>query len=141
MKSEQQLVESFKSIGYQPNTGGIALKTLSITLSSDERILEIIEGGCENTVGVLVATDIRLLYVGCSPLKDSVIKSINYHEISSLYFKESPFPSGSIVIYKSSECIKVAGCDIEKSTSFIDLITNISQERKDRSQDLDDLNH
>jgi hypothetical protein len=140
MQSEQQLVEAFKRIGYTPDTGKIAIRTLANTLSTNERVLAIIEGACESTVGLLVATDIRVLFVGCSPLKDSVIKRISYNEISSIHFKETAFPAGDIEIQKNVESIKIVGCDIKKSKPFIDLTMTITKERKNREQDLDELN-
>lgn len=140
MQTSEQLEKAFDRIGYAPNTGKIALRTLANTLSSNERVLAVIEGASESTVGVLVATDLRVLFVGCSPLKDSVIRTVGYNEVSSIRHMETEFPCAEIEIQKSVETIKIIGCDAKQSVTFTDLVHELSEDRKNRSKDLDEIN-
>lgn len=139
MQSKRKLEDFFKELDFHPDTGKIALRTLSNTLSSNERVLDIIQAGSESTVGVLVATEMRVLYVGCSPLRDSIIKTFGYCDIVSIERKDTEFPSTEIEICCSTGSFSAVGCPIDKSKKFVRTVNEIMEDRKSRSRDMDEI--
>jgi hypothetical protein len=136
MQNLNKLKEAFERIGYSPNTGKIAFDRLSNILNSSEIILHILEGSHESTVGVLVATDLRLLYVGCSPLKDSVIESLSYEKIESIQFKKGEMPISGSVEIKEAENIVVKGVSPKEAHDFIEKVNILIEQKKTRSEDM-----
>lgn len=139
MQRKDKLKEYFEKLDFHPDTGQIALRILSETLTSDESVVDIIQGGCDSTVGVLVATDLRVLYVGCSPLRDNIIKAIGYCDIVSIERKDTEFPSAEIEINRSGDSFKVVGCHLDKSKHFVRTVNELVKDRKSRSRDMDEI--
>lgn len=141
MQTEEQFIEAFKRRGFTYETCKNVVKTLAEILFANERILYLLEGFIESTVGFLVATDLRILYIACSSLEDSVIIKINYNEIISIELKESFSSLGEIKIDQLGQSLNVCGCDKVDGRRFLELITGLSEEIKMKSKDLDDLNN
>jgi hypothetical protein len=135
----KQLKSVFEELGYVPNTGRIAFEELANTLITTERIIYVMEGNCKSTVGLLVATDIRVLFVGCSPLKKSVIEKFTYEDIASNEFTDGIYEiSGTIEIKSSGKKIIVEGCDPKESVKFIDTIKQIIIDRNINNGNISD---
>jgi hypothetical protein len=116
----EQLKSNFKEIGYVPNIGRIAFEELANTLITTERLIYVMEGNCKSTIGLLLATDIRVLFVGCSPLRKSVIEKFSYEAIASNEFSEGIYSvAGTIKVQSSGKSITVEGCDPKESVKFI----------------------
>jgi hypothetical protein len=135
----KQLKSVFEKLGYVPNTGRIAFEELANTLITTERLIYVMEGNCKSTVGLLVATDIRVLFVGCSPLKRSVIEKFSYEAIASNEFSESIYSvAGTIRVQSSGKSIVVEGCDPKESVKFIDTVKQIITDRNINNGNISD---
>jgi hypothetical protein len=135
----KQLKSVFQELGYIPNTGRIAFEELANALITTERLIYVMEGNCKSTVGLLVATDIRVIFVGCSPLKKSVIEKFSYEAIASNEFTEGIYAvAGTIRVQSSGRNIVVEGCDPKESQKFINTVKQIIIDRNTNNGNISD---
>jgi hypothetical protein len=119
MKRKKQLENRFKELGFKPESGKIAMIDLVIALETDEVVLEVIDASYQSTVGLLVATETRIVYAGASFIKTSVIEKIDYDTISDIDFHNSPIPSGDIIITNPKGKTIIAACSHNDAKRFI----------------------
>jgi hypothetical protein len=125
MKRKKQLMERFMELGFIPDSGKIALIDLAIALEPNEVVLQAIDASYNTTIGLLVATETRILYAGVSFIKNSVIEKIDYPSITSIDFSQSPIPSGDIIITHSKGKSIIAACTPEDAKRFIVKANNL----------------
>jgi hypothetical protein len=119
MKRHKQLSERFKELGFKPESGKIALIDLAIALEPSEGVFQAIDASFRTTVGLLVATETRVVYAGASFIKESVIEKIPYEAITAIDFSHSPIPSGDIIITHHDRKTTIAACSPEDAKRFI----------------------
>jgi hypothetical protein len=108
MEINNQQEEKYLNLEFNTECGKIALIYLTTILETDEIILEAIGASCHSTVGLLVATDSRLVYAGVSLIKESVTKRISYKNISSIDFMQSFTPTGEIIVMHNEKTVFAA---------------------------------
>jgi len=119
----------FSEIGYQPNLGKIAFNDLAKSLRSDETILNVVEGAISNTLGVAIATDTRVFYVGVNKHHQPVLEQLIYEDIVGIEVTKSMFVSVELIVHtKSKKEIRLKGCDPERAAEMVELINLLIQE-------------
>jgi hypothetical protein len=119
MKRKKQLLERFHELGFKPDSGKIALIDLVIALEPSEVVLQAIDASYQTTIGLLVATEKRIVYAGASFIKESVTETIDFTSISGIDFSQSPIPSGDIIFTHSGKKTTIAACSPDDAKSFI----------------------
>lgn len=118
----------FKQIGYVPKSGAIAFNLLAQTLKKKEIVLYLLEGSIHNTLGYLIATDIRIFYIGVDKHKKASLEHINYEDIENIKSETSVLPSVEILITaKKGEQFRIKGCEPEDGKKFVKLIRYLSE--------------
>ena len=108
---------------YSPVTGVIAFEQLANALNNDETILKLIEGSYQNSLGLIIATDLRIFYIGINRFNKSVLQQINYDELISILITEPKIISVEIIMHsKNLQPIMVKGCDFNEGKQFVELI-------------------
>jgi|GEM_PF-1568470 len=118
-----------KQIGYEPEYGSLAFNDLTKSLKNNESVLYLLEGSIKNSLGFLIATDLRIFYIGVNKYKSPVIAHIDYDEITSVEcIHESIIPSSEILINgKDNQHIKIMGCEPESAEKFTKLINYFTE--------------
>src|SRR5690554_6606365 len=130
MHSIHKINTRFSQIGYQPNLGKIAFSDLSKNLKKDETILNVAEGSMNNFLGVVVATDLRVFYVGINMRSAVFIEEIFYEEIRSISIQNTQFVSVEILITSKKGTMRVKGCERERANEMTELINLLILENK-----------
>jgi hypothetical protein len=116
--------DRLNQLGYSPEYAAVAYDNFIKSLKFDETILYLMEGSIKNTLGVIVATDKRIYYIGVDKHKSTLQEHINYDDIIFITGKESPWTSMEIKVKtetKYDELI-IRGCDKDTGKEFIELI-------------------
>lgn len=124
MNKIEHLNLRLKQIGYEPEYGSLAFNDLTKSLKNNESVLYLLEGSIRNSLGFLIATDLRIFYIGVNKYKSPVIAHINYDDITSVEcINEEIIPSSEIMINgKDDQHIKIMGCETESAEKFVKLI-------------------
>jgi Bacterial PH domain len=123
MKTVEHLNARLKQIGYVPQYGTIALDDLVKSLREKESVLYLLEGSIHNTLGFLIATDLKVFYVGVDKHKSPVLAHIKYEDIVSIGLIKTELPSVEIRISKKNqENFEIKGCDSKDAAKFVKLI-------------------
>jgi hypothetical protein len=123
MKTVEHLNTRFKQIGYVPQYGAIALDDLVKSLKEKESVLYLLEGSIHNTLGFLIATDLKVFYVGVDKHKSPVLELIKYEDIASIDLIKTDIPSVEILIIKKDKAnFEIKGCDSKDAVKFVKLI-------------------
>jgi hypothetical protein len=119
----------FSEIGYQPNLGKIAFNDLAKNLRPDETILNVVEGAISNTLGVAIATDLRVFYVGVNKYHQPVLEELLYEDIVGIEITKSMFISVELIVHtKQQRDIRLKGCDPERAGEMVELISLLIRE-------------
>ena len=113
-----------KQIGYEPEYGSLAFNDLTKSLKNNESVLYLLEGSIKNSLGFLIATDLRIFYIGVNKHKSPIIAHIKYEDITSVEnTNESIIPTSEIMINgKDDQHIKIMGCEEEAAEKFVKLV-------------------
>jgi hypothetical protein len=123
MKTVEHLNARFKQIGYVPQYGSIALDDLVKSLREKESILYLLEGSIHNTLGFLIATDLKVFYIGVDKHKSPIIELIKYEEIATIDLIKTDLPSVEILLTKNDQRnFEIRGCDSRDAMKFVKLI-------------------
>ncbi|HEX8548088.1 MAG TPA: PH domain-containing protein [Cytophagaceae bacterium] len=123
MQSLHKLFERFTQLNYSPITGGIAFEALANALDKEETILKVIEGSITTSVGLIIATDLRIFYIGLTRFNKTVLQQISYDSIISVEMAEPKIISVELnIITKTGGNILVRGCDYTESKKFVELL-------------------
>lgn len=123
MQPINKLYNRFKQLNYTPVTGGIAFDALVHELQKDETILKLIEGSVHNSVGLMIATDLRIFFIGLNRFNKTTLEQIGYDDITSIEITEPKFISTELMLNnKDGEFIKIKGCDYQEAKEFVELI-------------------
>ncbi len=123
MQSINQLFKRFKQMKYSPVTGEIVFQPLANELNPDETILKLIEGAFQKTLGILLATDLRIFYIGINRFNKTTLEQIRYENIISVTISEPKIISAEVIIHsKNLAPIVVKGCDYNEARQFVELI-------------------
>jgi hypothetical protein len=123
MKTVEHLNARFKQIGYVPQYGTIALDDLVKSLREKESVLYLLEGSIHNTLGFLIATDLKVFYVGVDKHKSPVLELIKYEDIVSIDLIRTELPSVEILITKNDKRnFEIKGCESRDALKFVKLI-------------------
>jgi hypothetical protein len=123
MKTVDHLNARFKQIGYVPQFGNIAFEDLVRSLKEKETVLYLLEGSIHNTLGFLIATDLKVFYVGVNRHKQPVLELINYQDITSIELIKTELPSVEIFIHaKDNKSFEIKGCESRDAAKFVKLI-------------------
>lgn len=123
MQSIEKLFDRFKQINYSPIIGGIAFDALANALEKDETILKLIEGSINASVGLLMATDLRIFYIGLNRFNKTILQQVSYDSIVSIELTEPKIISVKLnLITKSGESLLVTGCDFSEAKKFVELL-------------------
>lgn len=122
MQTIATIQKRFSEIGYAPEMAQIAFKDLGERLHPSETILNVAEGSYHNTLGVLIATDKRLFYVGVDKHKLPVTEQIPYPLISKVESQQG-FTSDDVRIetIHMDEYI-IRGCHATRAKELVELI-------------------
>lgn len=133
MKVEEKISSRLSQLGYVPQTAAIAFDIFLKSLKPDETILYFLEGSIKNTLGFVVATDMRVYYVGIDKHAHPFMESILYKDISNISVRESFLPSTEITVHTKSKFndIKVKGCDSHSAREYKELIDLLTNKPKD----------
>jgi hypothetical protein len=123
MKTVEHLNSRFKQIGYVPQYGSIALEDLVKSLREKESVLYLLEGSIHNTLGFLIATDLKVFYIGVNRHKNPIIELLKYEDIASINLIKTELPSVEIsLVKKDAQNFDIKGCDFRDATKFVKLI-------------------
>jgi hypothetical protein len=123
MKTVEHLNARFKQIGYVPQYGSIALDDLVKSLREKESILYLLEGSIHNTLGFLIATDLKVFYIGVDKHKNPIIELIKYEDIDTIDLIKTDLPSVEILLTKNDKRnFEIRGCDSRDAIKFVKLI-------------------
>ena len=123
MQSLDKIFQRFEQLNYSPITGGIAFEALANALNRDETILKLIEGSVYKSVGLMIATDLRIFYIGLNRFNKTILHQISYESIISVELSEPKIISVELnIITKSGENIVMKGCDFGDSKKFVELL-------------------
>ncbi|MCR6642835.1 MAG: PH domain-containing protein [Sporocytophaga sp.] len=129
MQTIINITTRFSEIGYQPNLGKIAFNDLAKSLRSDETILNVVEGAISNTLGIAIATDYRVFYVGVNKHHQPVLEQLIYDDIVGIEVTKSMFVSVELIVQtKSKKEIRLKGCDPERAAEMVELINLLIRE-------------
>jgi hypothetical protein len=98
METNDFLEEKFLQLKFSSKCYEIAMIYINAMMNDDESILEAIEASCNSTEGILIATELRLIYAGVSFIDKSIIRKVRYLDITSLDFIQGQEPCGDLVI-------------------------------------------
>ena len=129
MDKIQHLNLRLKQIGYEPEYGSLAFNDLTKSLKNNESVLYLLEGSIKNSLGFLIATDLRIFYIGVNKHKAPIIAHIEYNDITSVTcINDDIIPSSEIMINgKEDQHIKIMGCDQEAAEKFVKLINYFTE--------------
>jgi hypothetical protein len=123
MKTVEHLNSRLKQIGYVPQYGSIALEDLVKSLREKESVLYLLEGSIHNTLGFLIATDLKVFYIGVNKHKHPIIELIKYEDIASIDLIKTELPSVEIsLVKKDTQNFEIKGCDSRDAAKFVKLI-------------------
>ena len=123
MQSLTRLYTRFKQMKYSPITGGIAFEPLAMALKKDETILKLIEGSYSTSVGLFIATDSRIFFIGVNRFNKTTIEQISYEDLKSISITEPKIISVQIIIqFSPNHEIVIKGCDYHEGKQFVELI-------------------
>ncbi|MCU0416593.1 MAG: PH domain-containing protein [Cytophagaceae bacterium] len=131
MRVDEKISERLSQLGYVPQTAAIAYDTFLKSLKPEENILYLMEGSIKNTIGFIVATDLRLYYVGIGRHAQPFLELLDYNDIASIVFQDShpPSPATKVQVTTKSkhEGFLIKGCDRTQSAEFVELIKLLTQ--------------
>ncbi len=129
MGAIDHLNNRFKQIGYVPQSGAIAFNLLAQSLQEKEVVLYLLEGSIHNTLGYLIATDIRVFYAGINKHKIPMLEHINYSDITSIEsVKITKVPSIEILISDNNDQeFRIKGCEPKDGAKFVKLLKYLSE--------------
>ena len=120
MDKIDRLNTRLKQIGHIPKAGAIAFNLLGQTLQSKEVVLYLLEGAIHNTLGYLIATDVRVFYAGIDRHMKPMLEYINYEDIHTI---ETLLPSVDLLIKdKEERKFIIRGCEPKDALKFVKLI-------------------
>lgn len=123
MHNIQKINTRFSQIGYNPHFGKIAFSDLAKNLKSEETILNVVEGSMNNFLGVGVATDLRIFYVGINKRGSMFLEQVSYEDVKSASLEGSQFVSVSLVIHTRNQFpFKIKGCEPSRAEEMAELI-------------------
>ncbi|TAH26558.1 MAG: hypothetical protein EAZ07_03630 [Cytophagales bacterium] len=123
MQELSDIYKRFKQMKYAPVTGGITFEALAHALVKEETMLKLLEGNFHATVGLIIATDLRIFYIGVNMYNQTTIEQIQYEDIVKIDITEPKFISVEISIHSRNEKIlTVKGCDYSEGKEFVELI-------------------
>jgi hypothetical protein len=129
MKTVDHLNTRFRQIGYVPQFGNIAFEDLVKSLNEKETVLYLLEGSIHNTLGFLIATDLKVFYVGVNRHKQPVLELIDYKEITSINLIRTELPSVEISIKCDiNKSFEIKGCESRDAAKFVKLIKYFCEE-------------
>jgi hypothetical protein len=118
----------FKQIGYEPKSGAIAFNLLAQTLKKKEIVLYLLEGSIHNTLGYIIATDVRVFYAGVDRHKKPMLEHINYENIETIESITTLLPSVDVLITsKDGQQFRIKGCEPKDGNKFVKLIKYLSE--------------
>ncbi|MFN3402509.1 MAG: PH domain-containing protein [Cytophagaceae bacterium] len=130
MQAIGKINHRFNQIGYRPKFGNLAFNDLSRALMPDETILNVVEGSIKSTVGVVIATDLRVFYVGVDKRINPALQQISYDDISEVKVNNGLFVSVELTIKtKSGNELIIKGCDQDRAQEMIELINLLVKEK------------
>jgi hypothetical protein len=123
MQTLNRLYTRFKQMKYTPVTGGIAFDPLAHALNKEETILKLIEGAYQTSVGLVIATDLRIFYIGVNRFNKTTLEQIAYEDIVSISITEPKIISVEIIIQaRNQPQLTIKGCDYNEGKQFVELI-------------------
>jgi len=116
--------DRLNQLGYSPQHAAVAYDNFIRSLNPDETILYLMEGSIKNTLGVIVATDKRIYYIGVDKHKSPLLEHIDYNDIIFITGKETPWTSMEIKVKTETKYdeLVIRGCDKNTGTEFIELV-------------------
>jgi len=123
-QKKQHLDSRMDQLGYIPKAAFIAYENLLKSLKKEETILYLLEGSIKGSLGFVVATDLRVYYVGVNKYKMPFLSHIQYPDIISISTEESKIsPSVElIVVTKTYGELRIKGAEPEAGREFQELI-------------------
>lgn len=123
MQPLTDIYKRFKQMRYAPVTGGLAFDSLAHALGKEETMLKLLEGNFHTTVGLFIATDLRIFYIGVNKYNETTLEQIHYEDIVSINITEPKFISVEISINtKNSQPLTIKGCDYSEGKEFVELL-------------------
>jgi hypothetical protein len=116
--------DRLNQLGYAPDHAAVAYDNFIRSLKSDETILYLMEGAIRNTLGVIVATDKRIYYIGVDKHKSPMQQHVDYDDIIFITGKETPWTSMEIKVKTETKYdeLLIRGCEKNTGKEFIELI-------------------
>lgn len=129
MRVEEKITERLNQLGYVPQTAAIAYDTFLKSLKPDETILYLMEGSIKNTIGFIVASDMRLYYVGIGRHGKPFLELLDYNDIDQISFQEYQAPALEVLVTTKSqhEQFHIKGCDRQQAQDFVELINLLTK--------------
>lgn len=123
MQPLNDLYKRFKQMKYAPATGVLAFDALAHALGREETMLKLLEGNFHTSVGLFIATDLRIFYVGINRFNETALEQINYEDIVNIEISEPKFISVEITVRpKNGHPLKIKGCDYSEGKEFVELL-------------------
>jgi hypothetical protein len=128
MDTIEHLNSRFKQIGYTPKAGAIAFNLMAQSLKKKEVVLYLLEGSIGNTIGYLIATDLRIFYAGIDKHKQPMLEHMDYGQIEDIESVTTRLPSIDILIRsRKGDEFRIKGCEPKDGNKFVKLIRYLSQ--------------
>ena len=123
MQPLNEIYKRFKQMKYAPATGVLAFDALSHALGKEETMLKLLEGNFHSTVGLFIATDLRIFYVGINRYNETILEQLAYEDIINIIISEPKFISVEITVYpKNGQPLTIKGCDYSEGKEFVELL-------------------
>lgn len=123
MQTIEAINKRFKQMKYTPATGGIVFDSLVMSLNEDETMLKLLEGNLHSSVGLIIATDLRIFFIGVNLHNETKITQVFYDDIASIHLSEPVFISSVVTLTTNqSQQLVVKGCDYNEAKDFVELI-------------------
>lgn len=123
MQQLTDIYKRFKQMKYAPATGVLAFEALAHALVKDETMLKLLEANYHTAVGLFIATDLRVFYVGINKYNETTLEQIHYEDIEGIEISEPKFISVEITIKsRTGAPLTIKGCDYSEGKEFVELL-------------------
>lgn len=122
MLSLEQIQQQIKdACGLDSSLWKREVKELPSILAADEAVEAILQGIYSNSLGVLVATTSRILFVDKGMFGGLKVEEFHYEKISSVQF-ETGLLQGKLKIFTSGNAAEISNCDKRLVRLFSDYV-------------------
>lgn len=123
MQQLSDIYKRFKQMKYAPATGVLAFDALAHALGREETMLKLLEGNFHTSIGLFIATDLRIFYVGINRFNETTLEQIHYEDVLNIQISEPKFISVEITVQsRGGHKLTIKGCDYSEGKEFVEIL-------------------